>query len=243
VVQDGLRLGAWRETQLAAIQRELESLDLLRDFVECMRVERARTLYTFETARKSQLAEFLAPAVVPIASTGPRFSSTNPWDAFKIFAARGMFMALPRGWIYHNLVFVSSSEQAIINCVDLEETRVETSVVEALKQRITAIEQSRKAHTFLGALAVPNFSKALRNVAGTQSRLHHAWVACALERYRLARGRYPDTLAQLAPEFLDHAPHDLIDAHPLKYRTTSDGGYQIHSVGWDGKDDDGRPER
>jgi hypothetical protein len=66
-----------------------------------------------------------------------------------------------------------------------------------------------------------------------------ARTACALERYRLAHGKYPQTLDSLAPQFIAKLPHDPIGGQPLHYRTTDDGQFILYSVGWNEKDDGG----
>jgi hypothetical protein len=65
-------------------------------------------------------------------------------------------------------------------------------------------------------------------------------VACALERYHLAHGEYPESLDTLAPQFVTKIPHDIINGQPLHYRRTDDGRFVLYSIGWDEKDDGGK---
>jgi hypothetical protein len=67
-------------------------------------------------------------------------------------------------------------------------------------------------------------------------------VACALERFRLAHGNYPETLDSLTLQFIAQLPHDLINGQPLKYRRTDDGRFVLYSVGWNETDDGGKVE-
>jgi hypothetical protein len=66
-------------------------------------------------------------------------------------------------------------------------------------------------------------------------------VACALERYRLTHGEYPETLTALMPQFIDKLPHDLIGGEPLKYQRTDVNQFLLYSVGWNEMDDGGVP--
>ena len=66
-----------------------------------------------------------------------------------------------------------------------------------------------------------------------------ALVACALERFRLARGNYPKALAELAPEFLPGIPVEIVNGEPYRYRRTDDGSFVLYSVGTDLRDDGG----
>ena len=74
-----------------------------------------------------------------------------------------------------------------------------------------------------------------------QSSIHLALVACALERHRLAHGTYPETLDALVPRFIGRLPHDIIGGQPLKYRPGPGDRFTLYSVGWDEKDDGGKP--
>ncbi len=72
-----------------------------------------------------------------------------------------------------------------------------------------------------------------------QSSADMARVAIALERYRLAEGVYPDTLAALSPRYLNPVPNDVIGGKPLHYSGTGDGRFLLYSIGWNEKDDGG----
>jgi hypothetical protein len=58
-----------------------------------------------------------------------------------------------------------------------------------------------------------------------------------LERYYLAQGQYPESLAALVPQFADRLPPDVITREPLKYRRESPKAYALYSVGWNLTDD------
>ena len=71
-----------------------------------------------------------------------------------------------------------------------------------------------------------------------------AWLevtktALAVERYRLARGKLPEALGQLVPDYLPAVPEDPFDGTPLRYRRT-ERGFVVYSVGEDGNDDGGK---
>jgi hypothetical protein len=81
--------------------------------------------------------------------------------------------------------------------------------------------------------------KAVQATARSQTSIQEAALACALERYRRARGQYPETLAALAPQFIDKVPRDVMTGEPLKYERTNDGKFLLYSVGWNLKDEAG----
>ena len=72
-----------------------------------------------------------------------------------------------------------------------------------------------------------------------QASVDMARMACALERYRLAHGEYPEKLDALEPQFIDKLPHDIINDQPLHYRRTDNGQFLLYSVGLNKKDDGG----
>ena len=89
-------------------------------------------------------------------------------------------------------------------------------------------------------MAIPNFVKAWQTTAHNQTLVNEAQIVCALERYRLAHGEYPETLDALVPQFIETIPHDIIGGAPLIYRPTVDGKFLLYSVGWNEKDDGGK---
>jgi hypothetical protein len=75
----------------------------------------------------------------------------------------------------------------------------------------------------------------------------HAYMRCTLaaiaaERYRLAEGRWPETLEQLTPRYLTDVPRDPFDGQPIRYRRL-DEGVVIYSVDRDREDNGGRINR
>jgi hypothetical protein len=64
-------------------------------------------------------------------------------------------------------------------------------------------------------------------------------LACALERYHLAEGRYPGALADLTPKFIGAIPNDVVSDQPYRYRQDGGGSFVLYSVGWDADDDGG----
>jgi hypothetical protein len=73
-----------------------------------------------------------------------------------------------------------------------------------------------------------------------QGSVDLAGVACALERFRIANGNYPQALDAVTPRFIDVLPHDLINGQPLHYRLTDPGHFVLYSIGWANKDDGGK---
>ncbi len=77
---------------------------------------------------------------------------------------------------------------------------------------------------------------------GFYTKCNRIWlcIACALERYHLTQGDYPETLDALAPQLINNVPHDIIGGKPLLYRRISGKTFTLYSVGWNETDDGGQ---
>ena len=97
----------------------------------------------------------------------------------------------------------------------------------------------RTPYSMLGRMFLPGLANTPRKFALAQAAVNLARTAGALERHRLAHGKYPETLDPLAPQFIAKVPHDPIGGQPLHYRPTDDGQFILYSVGWNEKDNGG----
>ncbi|NIP25187.1 MAG: hypothetical protein GWN67_12710 [Phycisphaerae bacterium] len=71
------------------------------------------------------------------------------------------------------------------------------------------------------------------------SQVRAAHVGLTVERYRLATGKLPDTLAELTPTYLDAVVKDPFDGKDLRYKKL-ETGFVVYSIGEDGNDDGGK---
>jgi hypothetical protein len=121
---------------------------------------------------------------------------------------------MPRGLLYQNQIAICRLFQEIIlPAVDAKEHRVYPE-----KTRDDALEAVVGAHTpynMFARLLFPAIQRSGQQCASAQASVDMALVACALERYRLANGRYPDVLQSLAPRFIEKLPHDSINGQAL----------------------------
>jgi hypothetical protein len=214
VIEDGLRLHAWHEGQLLALEKQLQDTDLLTPVMKALQEERAATCRTFEVTPRA--------------------------DVLKLFkfddSVRKLVVGwMPRGWFYQNMVMGTEWGQEWLDCVDPTNQLVPARRISDTVRRASLKFGRGSPYSFLFLTALPNFAKALQTTALNQTRINQAWLACALERFRLAQGQYPERLDALTPRFIEKLPHDLIGGQPLNYRRTDDGGYVLYSVGWDEK--------
>ena len=97
----------------------------------------------------------------------------------------------------------------------------------------------RTAPRNFATLLFPNFERVERNTRQILAYLRCATAALAAERYRQARGRWPDSLEKLTPDLLPAVPTDPNDGNPIRYKRLDDGAV-VYSVGEDGGDDGGK---
>jgi hypothetical protein len=146
---------------------------------------------------------------------------------------------VPDGWLYQNLLTISRMYDLIQSSINPESQRVLKSEIKKFEQAVAEMHQGFRPYKMLATLIVPAVATYVPKFAFQQTVVNEAMIACALERYRLANGVFPENLAALSPQFLNKIPHDIINGEPLKYRRTDDGKFILYSVGWNEADDGG----
>jgi hypothetical protein len=110
--------------------------------------------------------------------------------------------------------------------------------LDAVKTVEVRLQSTSKAHILLHVM-MPALSRVItidiRNIA----QLRTARVGLAIERYRLAAGSLPDTLADLVPAYLESVPKDPFDGKDLRYKKM-EAGFVVYSIGEDQIDDGGK---
>lgn len=226
VVADGLRLHAWKEPQYALLQEQLGHINLAPFLKESFHVEQLMVLYGLRHA----IARFDTPRV-PDATLWQKIKNVQRPDVMKGF------------WIF-NIVTIVKMDQMIVDAFDTVHKTVSLRKIAEFKREKKALDRPVpilhfSPYKIFAVIAVPDSSKALQTFAFVQTRVNEAQIVCALERYRLAEGHYPQTLDGLTPQFIAHTPHDIIGGQPLKYRL-HDGRFTLYSIGWNETDDHGQ---
>jgi hypothetical protein len=239
-IAEGFQRQAWQEPQLVALQNQLGKVDLLPFVAEAFRAERVVETYTFEKTPPAVIANQF------ISLTGDK---TNLWQRLKTPFYTFLTFA-PRGWVYQNMVIHGRLLENMLNSYDLTNDLIFPSEANKVADEIHALKKWAP-YSFLEAISLPNFTRATQTLAYNQTQVNEARIACALERYRLAHGEYPETLDALVPQFIEKLPHDIIGgqpsqgsgstSQPLHYRRTADGKFLLYSVGWNEIDDGGQP--
>ena len=229
IVQDGLHRHAWQEPQLTAIQQQLAGTSLIPWVSEAFREEQVHTITLGEREN------FLKIISGEVFGAGQRRSF---WEKFPDYIG---YELMPRGWVYQNIKCAAQLEQTLLGCLDESNDQVYPEKARLHSETVSKALQVHSVFHLLANVAIPNFSKAMQTCAYNQTLANEGQIACALERYHLANGSYPETLDALTPQFIEKIPHDIIGGQPLHYRRAEDGSFLLYSVGWNETDDGGTP--
>jgi hypothetical protein len=99
-------------------------------------------------------------------------------------------------------------------------------------------EETSRIH-MLVYIMMPALSRCTTIDLRTAAQLRTARTGLAVQRYRLATGKLPDSLAELVPTYLDAVPKDPFDGKELRYKKL-ETGFVVYSIGEDGSDDGGK---
>jgi hypothetical protein len=221
-IEEGIRLKVWQEPQLTALEEQLKEVNLHRFVANSIEFERQSICHMAEMASRDSL-----PTLFNLDWSKPQ--KFSPYDL------------APRGWVYQNMVVCANLQQNLAESFASADQEMVPHKIEAAMQEV----QSTIAHPYwspfklLAAIAIPNLEKAAQTLARSQTMANQAQIACALERYRLAHGEFPETLDALAPQFIETIPHDVIGGRPPHYRRNSDGTFLLYSIGWSQQDHGG----
>ncbi len=99
-------------------------------------------------------------------------------------------------------------------------------------------DETSRIHVLLHII-MPALSRVTTIDVRIAAQLRTAQTGLAVQRYRLAAGKLPDTLAELIPTYLDAVPKDPFDGKDLRYKKL-ETGFVVYSIGEDGNDDGGK---
>lgn len=239
-----------------SVQRDLADIDLLGPLLSGMRADRAAALEWLDRHADDPAFIVSKSSQWSLAATPVPTSANSTFTAQVLAQAQGAIQKItpdrnsgrrfyaglsPRGWVDQNKALLARLVQRQIEGIDPANRRVDSLRRDHLQKELEAdLEGMVTPYNFL-VIVIGNYSKASQTCARNQTLVNEAFVACALERFRAANNRYPESLNELVPQFADRLPHDLFDGQPLRFRRER-SGYVLYSIGWNAKDDGGRME-
>ena len=230
-VWEGLADRQWSESDLSFIQSQLEAMNFLADYRVAMRGELASQLWAVDYVHKKGLG-----ALEQLAGLDHEGSAG---DELMGFLGNGVFRLIPSGWFDQGkLSMCRIHDEVILSTVDEKGDLVSPSRVK--QSEVTLAKRRWGLYGIFAKTLLPAYGRAIERFARAQASLELAQLGCALERYRLANGQFPETLEALAPRFIQRIPLDVINGGSLKYERLGDGQFTLYSVGWNERDDGGK---
>jgi hypothetical protein len=226
-VWEGLAEHRWSDGQLASLDSELAKLNFVADYGIAMRGEQACGVGLIDYLRRER--------------------KSNICNLFTEDDL-GVPRLYPAGWYYQSQVrYCRFFTRWYLLLADVERGVFPPASVRNANAALDTELKQANPYRRLEIMLLPSLGNAAKKFAGGQESVDQARVAIALERYHLAHGEYPESLAALTPQFIAKLPHDVINGQPLHYRRDppspgSDAAnkrFVLYSVGWNETDDGG----
>jgi hypothetical protein len=236
-IWEGLAEHRWTDAHLQQLQVRLEPYDFLADMQGALHAERAEGVLTVDFLKKKGLSAF--------ADVGDDSSGSRDWDKAVLYL---LGRIAPAGWYdLEKLHYCQHFDGEFRGSVDEASRRVSPGTVAANAMEVAPLAIGPQhwrviiQHEMVAAVMLPSLPRLPVTAARAQTATDQAAIACALERYRLANGQFPENLQALVPRFAAHLPNDVIGGESFKYRRADDGRFVLYSIGWNEKDDGGVP--
>jgi hypothetical protein len=195
---------------LESAQKVFADEDVIDGWYDALAGERAGIHQVFQSIAEGKLA----PATIPISMGFRRRWHNDITDHFTALSARASHI-----WMLEHFT-------AKLATRDLP--------AKERRQRLDDLQKDAdNAPALARALLVTPWRGMFEPPFRTQAKLSATVAALAVERFRLKHQRWPDTLDELVPEFIERVPLDPYDDRPLRLRAAKDG-VVIYSVGPDG---------
>jgi len=210
---EGLADLQWNDAQLAAFQKSLAEFNLLADHTNAI----GRVVLAY----------------IELWQTIPDAESKHPWipQPGDENVGDAAWQIQPRAWWFDNCIQLHRAGEHAVENIDVAGARVRGEFNWGdLNNLPLGSEATQLFQQYYWSGPSPTL------VSFAQNAVNQAIIACALERYHSANGKYPETLEQLVPAFLERIPNDIIRGRPMIYEPAF-GRYVLRGVGPNGTDD------
>ena len=207
----------WSAEQLTVFQETFQSIDLLAGMESAIRAERNMINHWFTSVAQG-------------GTQAQGFDELNSsLDYFPAF------------FFYSNQYQINRIlTEIILPGIDVSNHRLNVHQFKKMEEEILDLKSSFLPFRHAIALMMlPGLDKYALKVSQTQAALDQSAIVAALERYRLAKGSYPEKLTALRPKFIAKIPGDLFHEQGLVYRINEDNSFTLYSTGYNGTDDSG----
>jgi hypothetical protein len=228
---EGLAYHQWTEAQLQQVQALHEKDDFISQAIWVCKSERA-----FSTRLIDQIRT--------------RAGNIRVHELYELDDTTWMARLIPNCWYAFEQLEYSRVTDAFLQSVD--QWRRGQTDMKTLQASLIADGQPAASkpkwpeffqHRLFVSMSKSSTSKIFQKALYAQVRSDQFRLACALERYYLSEGQYPEKLADVQPRFIGKIPHDLMSGKDFIYHRESPKNYVLYSVGADLKNDGGNPAK
>jgi hypothetical protein len=224
----------WTDAQLQELQTRLQGFDFLERIKAPLQSERAAVILTVELVRQHGNFNYLLNIMdTPVPR---RRSFLHPFP-----------ILVPGGWYdMEQLNYCRLFDEQFGTLVNDSKKAFSPVEVEAVGEKIERLKIGHGLgrvfrHQVSAALMLSGLKNVIAKTVTGQVLADQAYIACGLERYRVAHGKYPEKLEALMPQFSANVPMDRIGGRAYLYKPAAQDSYVLYSVGWNGRDDGGVP--
>ncbi len=213
-VREGLKEKKWTAEQLAAIEKQLAAIELLKG-------------YQISILGERELANL---AIDQMAINPKVFNEMTEGEFDKIGLA-------PEGWLRHNQKRLNEMHLKFSQRIVAPKTRrIHPDVAAAFNKELDArTKRKLPIYDIFSRMLLPAIDKVAIKIGSAQTAVDHARIGCLLELHHLEHKNYPEKLADLKKTL----PLDPYNGKPYAYKLTKEGRYQLYGIGWNQKDDGG----
>lgn len=243
------------EDELSALQSDWEQIDFLHSGLDALVMERASGEITLADWRASDagLTRYLGLMRNAQASLGVDVSETLP-DKARI---AGKIFLWRYWWSYPDELLSLKGYQELLSATRFAATNggFHTAITnqnaglaalgltgesDPISGMLTTVLGDTDFHSLMSQ-SIATLSSSAKKTLLAETARRMTITAIAVQRYKLAHGRYPNHLSGLIPAYLSTIPLDPVDAQPLRYHREADGTFLLYSIGENGVDDGGDP--
>lgn len=225
IIGTDLRLRVWSDAEILRIQNALQPIDLVAGGALALRGERGLSNQVIEAVSQNPSlwrdSWFWRGYFRPPDSASSKFSNEAEQVLAQIDSA--LFGAGDQATLNRLVQCLAEIFDAIpLKGFNAKEFERELHRPRNRLERITHPKTDQFIYYYAGNLHI---------LVRLQIEVEQAFMACALERYRLRYKCYPETLDALVPEFIQKLPKDVYTAKPYQYRPETPDRFRLWSVG------------
>ena len=229
-IGDGLVDNAWKEAELRKLDADLAEVRIWEDYRLSMSSERGVANWIHETCIRSSGRNRIK-TLRGLQSYGGPYTGSSPSIRTAIMAC------IPKRASRDSQLRSNKYFDEMLAAVNIEGTGLcPNQPTPSGPENLSDVESF---YLFLFRICAPVYTSITKKFAFTHTKLNQTRLVVAIERFRIEYGAQPETLAELAPRFIEMLPNVVYSGKPMIYRRKESSGFSLYSVGSNRTDDGG----